>query len=99
MISRSEGISDLLFAVGRPPIVEEYGVLEEFPLETATGVLDLTQIEQIAASIQTFGFVSPLIKSQRAMCSRREIARRAFDSEHPSSRATRGAPVHGAVIR
>jgi twitching motility protein PilT len=51
MISSSEGISDLLFAVGRPPIVEEHGVLEEFPVETATGVLDSTQIEQIAAHL------------------------------------------------
>ncbi len=51
MISSSEGISDLLFAVGRPPIVEDHGVLEEFPVETATGVLDATQIEQIAAQL------------------------------------------------
>ena len=49
MISSSEGISDLLFAVGRPPILEEHGVLEEFPVETPTGVLDATQIEQIAS--------------------------------------------------
>ena len=48
MISSSEGISDLLFAVGRPPIIEEHGVLEEFPVETETGVLDSTQIGQIA---------------------------------------------------
>ena len=46
MISSSEGISDLLFAVGKPPIVEEHGVLEEFPIDT--GVLDSTQIDQIA---------------------------------------------------
>ena len=51
MISSSEGISDLLFAVGRPPIVEEHGVLEEFPVKTATGVLDSTQVEQIAAHL------------------------------------------------
>lgn len=51
MISSSEGISDLLFAVGRPPIVEEHGVLDEFPIDTATGVLDSTQIEQIAAHL------------------------------------------------
>jgi twitching motility protein PilT len=51
MIRSSEGISDLLFAVGRPPIVEEHGVLEEFPVETATGVLDSAQIEQIAAHL------------------------------------------------
>jgi twitching motility protein PilT len=48
MIGSSEGISDLLFAVGRPPIVEEHGVLEEFPIETPTGVLESAQIEQIA---------------------------------------------------
>jgi len=46
MISSSEGISDLLFAVGKPPIVEEHGVLEEFPIDT--GVLDSAQIDQIA---------------------------------------------------
>lgn len=51
MISSSEGISDLLFAVGRPPIVEEHGVLEEFSVKTATGVLDSTQVEQIAAHL------------------------------------------------
>ena len=51
MISSSEGISDLLFAVGRPPIVEEHVVLEEFPVKTATGVLDSTQVEQIAAHL------------------------------------------------
>ena len=51
MISSSEGISDLLFAVGKPPIVEEHGVLEEFPIDTPTGVLDATQIDQIAAHV------------------------------------------------
>jgi twitching motility protein PilT len=48
MISSSDGISDLLFAVGKPPVVEEHGVLEEFPIETPTGVLDSAQIDQIA---------------------------------------------------
>ncbi|PYI91494.1 MAG: twitching motility protein [Verrucomicrobia bacterium] len=48
MIGSSEGISDLLFAVGKPPIVEENGLLEEFPIDTPTGVLDSTQIDQIA---------------------------------------------------
>ena len=51
MVSSSEGISDLLFAVGRPPIVEEHGVLQEFPIETPTGVLDSTQVGQIAAQL------------------------------------------------
>jgi twitching motility protein PilT len=51
MLSRSEGISDLLFAVGRPPIIEDHGVLEEFPMETPGGVLDSKLIEQIAAHL------------------------------------------------
>src|ERR1043166_6442626 len=48
MVSSSDGISDLLFAVGRPPILEEHGVLREFPIESEAGVLDATQIGQIA---------------------------------------------------
>lgn len=51
MVKSGEGISDLLFAVGRPPIVEEHGVLKEFPVETATGNLDATQVAQIATEL------------------------------------------------
>lgn len=51
MISSSKGVSDLLFAVGKPPIVEEHGVLEEFPIDTPTGVLDAPQINQIAEHV------------------------------------------------
>ena len=51
MISSSEGVSDLLFAVGKPPVIEEHGTLEEFPIDTPTGVLDSTQIEQIAEHV------------------------------------------------
>ena len=51
MISSSEGVSDLLFAAGKPPIVEEHGVLEEFQVDTPTGVLENAQIEQIAAHL------------------------------------------------
>jgi twitching motility protein PilT len=51
MISSSEGISDLLFAVGKPPVVEEHGVLEEFPIDTPTGVLDAKLIDQIAEHV------------------------------------------------
>ena len=51
MISSSEGVSDLLFAVGKPPVLEEHGTLEEFPIDTPTGVLDSTQIEQIAEHV------------------------------------------------
>ena len=51
MISSSEGVSDLLFAAGKPPIVEEHGLLSEFPVDTESGVLENAQIEQIAAHI------------------------------------------------
>ena len=51
MISSSEGVSDLLFAFGKPPVVEEHGTLEEFPIDTPTGVLDSAQIEQIAEHV------------------------------------------------
>jgi twitching motility protein PilT len=48
MVQSSEGVSDLLFAVGKPPITEQHGVLQEFPVETPGGVLDSAQIDQIA---------------------------------------------------
>jgi twitching motility protein PilT len=51
MISSSAGVSDLLFAVGKPPVLEEHGILEEFPIDTPTGVLDAPQIDQIAEHI------------------------------------------------
>jgi twitching motility protein PilT len=51
MISSSEGVSDVLFAVGKPPVLEEHGVLEEFPIDSPTGVLDAAQIYQIADHI------------------------------------------------
>jgi twitching motility protein PilT len=33
MIASKEGISDLIFTVGRPPLVEAHGLLEEFPVQ------------------------------------------------------------------
>jgi twitching motility protein PilT len=48
MVQSSPGVSDLLFAVGRPPIVEEHGSLEEFPIDTPGGVLANEQIEKIS---------------------------------------------------
>ncbi|MEY2498710.1 MAG: twitching motility protein PilT [Verrucomicrobiota bacterium] len=51
MISSSEGVSDLLFGAGRPPMVEEHGILEEFPVDTPTGVLEDAQIQQISAQL------------------------------------------------
>jgi twitching motility protein PilT len=51
MISSSPGVSDLLFAVGKPPLLEEHGVLDEFPIDTPNGVLGAEQIDQIAEHI------------------------------------------------
>ena len=45
MIQSAEGVSDLLFAVGKPPLVEKHGTLEEFPIDTPDGVLTLEQIQ------------------------------------------------------
>jgi len=41
MITR-EGVSDLLFTVGKPPCVETHGVLQEFP--ATIGALGREQI-------------------------------------------------------
>ncbi len=49
MVQSSDGVSDLLFAVGRPPIVEQHGVLVEFPIDT--GNLTSSQIEQVSAHL------------------------------------------------
>ncbi|MDQ2659852.1 MAG: Flp pilus assembly complex ATPase component TadA, partial [Verrucomicrobiota bacterium] len=46
MIESSEGVSDLLFAVDKPPVVEQHGSLEEFPIDT--GMLTLEQIQVIS---------------------------------------------------
>ena len=51
MVESSPGVSDLLFAVGRPPIVEEHGTLLEFPIDTPDGVLTPAQIEEIATHL------------------------------------------------
>ena len=51
MVQSNEGVSDLLFAAGKPPVVESHGKLEEFPIETDTGVLEEAQINKIAAHL------------------------------------------------
>jgi twitching motility protein PilT len=51
MVQSAEGVSDLLFAVGKPPLVEEHGVLREFPVETPGGVLHSVQIDQMAVHL------------------------------------------------
>ena len=51
MIESGDGVSDLLFCVGKPPVIERHGGLEEFPIETPDGVLAPTQVEQIATHL------------------------------------------------
>src|SRR3989440_6704688 len=51
MLQTSDGVSDLLFVCGRPPLVEVHGHLTEFPIDTATGVLDEPLIERIAQHV------------------------------------------------
>jgi twitching motility protein PilT len=51
MIQSREGVSDLLFTVGKPPFVEAYGFLEEFPVETPGSVFGPKEIGQLADHI------------------------------------------------
>ncbi len=48
MIQSAAGVSDLLFAVGKPPVVEQHGTLEEFPIDTPDGMLTLEHIKIIS---------------------------------------------------
>ena len=48
MIQSAQGVSDLLFAVGKPPVVEQHGTLEEFPIDTPDGMLTLEHIKIIS---------------------------------------------------
>jgi twitching motility protein PilT len=51
MVQSGDGVSDLLFAVGKPPVVEQHGQLEEFPIDTPTGVLESEQVDEIAIHV------------------------------------------------
>jgi len=51
MIGSGEGISDLLFTVGKPPFIESHGSLSEFPIKTPTGVLAPKEIDRLADHI------------------------------------------------
>jgi twitching motility protein PilT len=51
MLESAAGVSDLLFAVGKPPVVEQHGALQEFPIDTPEGVLTPELIEQIAGHL------------------------------------------------
>jgi twitching motility protein PilT len=48
MLESGEGVSDLLFVVGKPPLVETHGHLVDFPIDTPDSVLDSAHIEQLA---------------------------------------------------
>jgi twitching motility protein PilT len=48
IIQGREGISDLLFTVGRPPLVEAHGSLEEFGVEASAPVFGPDQIDRFA---------------------------------------------------
>ena len=71
MAQSGPGVSDLLFAVGRPPIVEEHGALQEFPVDTPGGVLQPAQIDQIAAHLmgQDQRLIDDLERSGACDCS------------------------------
>jgi twitching motility protein PilT len=51
MLETSEGVSDLLFLSGRPPLVEIHGLLHEFAIDTPTGLLDQAFIQNLAGHL------------------------------------------------
>ena len=51
MIASNEGISDLIFTVGRPPLVEAHGLLEEFPVQTPEAFFGDQEINELVDHI------------------------------------------------
>jgi twitching motility protein PilT len=51
MISSGDGVSDLLFTVGKPPYVESHGSLSEFPIQMPSTVFGSEEINQLADHI------------------------------------------------
>ena len=51
MLESGDGVSDLLFVAGKPPLVEMHGKLQEFPIDTPDSVLASPLIEEIARII------------------------------------------------
>ena len=51
MLQTGDGVSDLLFVSGRPPLVEYHGRLQEFPIDVPDGVMSSELIEQIATIV------------------------------------------------
>ena len=51
MVESQKGISDLLFIEGKPPLVDAYGRLHEFPIETEGSSLTAELIEGLAECV------------------------------------------------
>src|SRR6476661_284633 len=51
MLQSGEGVSDLLFLPGKPPLVEIHGRLRTFPIDTPDSLLTPELIEAIAEQI------------------------------------------------
>jgi twitching motility protein PilT len=51
MLGMGDGVSDLLFVTGKPPLVEIHGRLHELPTDTACGILDADLIKHLADHI------------------------------------------------
>src|SRR6476619_3146089 len=51
MLESADGVSDLLFIAGKPPLVEVHGRLSEFPIDTPETVLTPVLIEEISGLI------------------------------------------------
>jgi twitching motility protein PilT len=51
MLESAEGVSDLLFITGKPPLVEIHGRLSDFPIDTPDAVLSPVLIEELAGQI------------------------------------------------
>ena len=51
MLESADGVSDLLFLAGKPPLVEVHGRLSDFPIDTPGSVLTPALIEELANQI------------------------------------------------
>ena len=51
MLETADGVSDLLFIAGKPPLVEVHGRLSEFAIDTPDSVLAPAMIEQLAGQV------------------------------------------------
>lgn len=51
MIRSGGGISDLLFTVGKPPLIEAHGCLSEFPIKALAAVFGSKEIDHLADHI------------------------------------------------